>query len=99
MIEVKIKAVDGRRWSGQFDTADEADIWRNAQLLKPGRANAIHMSRDATQDYEYAMKERSKEYPTINEVIDVLMDNGIDSPEWIILKQKRNDIKAKYPIR
>lgn len=44
-----------------------------------------------------AIAKRRQEYPSVEEVINVIFDHGINSNEFNALKSKRRNIKEKYP--
>lgn len=52
---------------------------------------------DLLTDIEKTIERRKAEYPSVQEILHVLMDHGIDSQEWQALQDKRAAVKAKYP--
>lgn len=49
------------------------------------------------REAEEVIVSRKKEYKSIEEVIHVILDHGLNSQEFIQLQQERAVIKAKYP--
>ena len=44
-----------------------------------------------------AIEKRKAEYPTVEEVLHVILDHGLDSVQMTALQELRASIKAKYP--
>ena len=47
---------------------------------------------------EKKIESRKSEYPSLEEILHVLMDKGLASPEMTVLQGKRAAIKLKYPL-
>jgi len=41
---------------------------------------------------------RKSEYPSLEEILHIILDHGADSPEYAALQEQRAAIKAKYPL-
>lgn len=57
----------------------------------------IDLSKDAEFIKKQAIQSRKAEYPSVEELLHVIADHGIDSQEWKNLQAKRQTIKEKYP--
>lgn len=44
-----------------------------------------------------AIEKRKAEYPTVEEVLHIILDHGLDSEEMLAMQELRASIKAKYP--
>ena len=44
------------------------------------------------------IESRKSEYPTMEEVLHIILDKGLDSIEMLALQADRDAIKAKYPL-
>lgn len=90
-------------WGGKFETIQMAQAWIDLQTGKgdPGKNSAVVLIEDLSLDMAYIEKvaegKRAYEYPSADEVLGVLMDFGMESPEWLALKSKRKAIQDKYP--
>lgn len=55
---------------------------------------------DLSQNPEYILEQvmvsRKKAYPSMDEILHIILDHGIDSPEFAVLQEKCQLIKAKY---
>lgn len=52
------------------------------------------------KDFRNSQKKeaRKEEYPTLEQVLHIILDHGLDSPEFTQLQAERQAIKAKYPL-
>jgi len=71
------------------------------QIIHLVKADYVITEEDLSLDKEFRNKQkieaRKKEYRSIEEVIHIILDNGIMSEEFQALQDERNAIKAKYP--
>ena len=65
------------------------------------KADYVITEEDLSQSIDYRneqqIKSRKSEYKSIEEVIHIILDKGMDSQEFIDLQSERQAIKAKYP--
>jgi len=70
------------------------------QIIHLVKADYVITEEDLSLDKEFRNKQkieaRKKEYRSIEEVIHIILDNGIMSEEFQALQDERNAIKAKY---
>lgn len=71
------------------------------QIIHLVKADYVITEEDLSLDKDFRNKQkieaRKKEYRSIEEVIHIILDNGIMSEEFQALQDERNAIKAKYP--
>lgn len=65
------------------------------------KADYVIEVQDLTQDVEFRNQEKIKarkaEYPSIEEVMHIILDKGLDSQEYADMQALRQSIKDKYP--
>lgn len=96
--------VTGRRYGAKFETQEEANTWKESCIKKNswGKQSEYTITEiDLSQDVDFRNKQkveaRKKEYRSIEEVIHIILDHGIDSQEFINLQNERQAIKDKHP--
>ena len=66
------------------------------------KADYVITEVDLSQDKDYRNKQkieaRKKEYRSIEEVMHIILDKGLDSPEMVALQAERAAIKLKYNL-
>lgn len=94
----KQKTKEGRRPLRSISIRN-ADTGEDETIELP--AEATYEIEDLSQNAAYmnsqAIQSRKREYPSFEEFMDIYFDKGLESAEMQALKQKRLEIKQKYP--
>ena len=100
-----VNEVNGRTFGSTWESKEEKDQYLKEQIAKgswgkPGEYTITETNLNLSKTYRNEQKKalRKAEYPTIEEILHVILDHGTDSPEMESLQAKRAAIKAKYKL-
>jgi hypothetical protein len=88
----RFRALQQAQFSQPTMTEVSAGNLSTEQIMKQRQ-----LSQDPSGLEQDIIRKREKEYPSTKEILHVLMDHGLDSPEMQMLQQKRQAVKLKYP--
>ena len=104
MIKLQIhNEVTGRSYGASFKTQEEANAWKESCIKKNSwgkEGDYVVTEEDLSLDKEFRnnqkIQARKKEYPSIEEVLHILLDHGVDSEQYASLQAERAAIKLKH---
>ena len=77
----------------------EIEVVEEFAILKPDYVvTEKNLNLSKTYRNEMKLASRKSEYPSLEEILHVILDHGLDSQEYQELQNKRAEIKAKYPL-
>lgn len=102
MYKIKIKHKETDQEYGMQGSKEEAQAYVERMKVKFGedKLEIVEKNLNLSKTYrnEQKLASRKAEYPSLEEVLHVILDHGIDSPEFAVLQGKRAEIKIKYKL-
>jgi hypothetical protein len=100
-----INANDSRSpWIATFSSQETAQEWLDQQKLKEGRrpeeasyVGPIPLDSDPEWLLQKCHSQRRLAYPSLEQILEVILDHGFDSVKYTELQALREQIKQQFP--